>query len=250
MSHTLGIDLSTRPSCTGVCVLEWSDRRARVAGLTHVGYDSNDALTDLIENVRPAKVAIDAPFGWPMPFTQALSIYTRDGRWPAGDRMATVFRETDRNVRVATRVNPLSVAAEKLAHPAIRCADLLTALADPEPVDRTGAGLCAEVYPAAALDRWELLPRTSYRNGTEAAVTREQLVTSLRHRAPWLEIEEQIPELTRSDHLVDALICAILARALLGRPALTEPIPPELQRSAAKEGWIHLPVPDALERLG
>jgi predicted nuclease with RNAse H fold len=250
VSLTLGIDLSTRPNCTGVCVLHWSDGRARVERLAHRGYDTNDELVTLIREIHPTKVAIDAPFGWPVAFAEAVAQYTRHGRWTGGDRLTTIFRETDRHIRHSTRVKPLSVAAEKLAHPAIRCADLLTVLADPDAVDRTGAGIYAEVYPAAALDRWELLPRTSYRNGAEAAETREQLVANLSERASWLEIEPQIPELSRSDHLIDALICALLARALLGQPALTDPIPPELQRSAAQEGWIHLPLPDALELLG
>jgi hypothetical protein len=106
------------------------------------------------------------------------------------------------------------------------------------------------VYPAAALDRWQLSPGTSYRTGPQAAVTRRTLVLNLRSRAPWLDLADLVDALGRSDHLIDALTCAILARALLGQPALTEPIPPELQGSAVEEGWIHLPLPDALEQLG
>ena len=249
MSLTLGIDLSTRRHCTGVCVLDWSNGRARVERLAHRGYDTNDELVALIREIQPTKVAIDAPFGWPVPFAEAVAQYTRDGRWTAGARLATIFRETDRHIRHSTRVKPLSVAAEKLAHPAIRCAELLTALADPDPVDRTGAGLCAEVYPAAALDRWGLLPRTSYRNATDAASTREGLIGNLRRRARWLDTGSHIAELVRSDHLIDALTCAILARALTSRPTLTEPIPPAMRRHAEAEGWIHLPRQDALERL-
>jgi hypothetical protein len=44
---------------------------------------------------------------------------------------------------------------------------------------------------------------------------------------------------TASDHLLDALICALLGQAsVLGR---VEPIPLELRELARAEGWIHLP---------
>lgn len=249
MSVTVGIDLSTQRHCTGVCVLAWDKGRARITLLAHRGYDTNDQLVTLIEEARPAKVAIDAPFGWPVPFVDSVSTYTREGRWPAGERLTTVHRETDRHVRQTTGVRPLSVAAEKLAHPAIRCAELLTTLAAPKPVDRTGAGLCAEVYPAAALDRWGQLPALSYRSGTDAERTRETLMTGLGHRAPWLDIDEHATVLVRSDHLIDALVCAILARALTSRPSLTDPIPTAHRSHAEREGWIHLPLRDTLERL-
>ena len=93
-------------------------------------------------------------------------------------------------------------------------------------------------------------PGSSGERQPAGIATREQLVANLRDRGSWLELDAQIAKRTRSDHLIDALICAILARALFAQPALTEPIPPELQLSAAEEGWIHLPLRDALEQFG
>jgi hypothetical protein len=144
-----------------------------------------------------------------------------------------------------TSLNPLSVAAEKIAHPAIRCAELLTALSSAA-IDRTGSGLCAEVYPAAALKRWEL-PHKGYKTGSHATATRAVIVDGLVARARWLDLQTQRPALVGSDHLLDALLCAILARAI--RQSLSEPIREEQRPSAQREGWIHLPLTDALERL-
>jgi hypothetical protein len=42
-----------------------------------------------------------------------------------------------------------------------------------------------------------------------------------------------------SDHLLDALICALLAQASALRRV--EPIPLKLRELARAEGWIHLP---------
>jgi hypothetical protein len=43
----------------------------------------------------------------------------------------------------------------------------------------------------------------------------------------------------RSDHIFDALVCAVLARA--AAVAATEPVPENARREAREEGWIHLP---------
>jgi hypothetical protein len=245
MAFTVGIELSTRPRCTGVCVLEWSGGRARVEALDQRGYDDDLGLLRVMRRGDVEKVAIDAPFGWPTAFTAAIATFAQTGRWEAGQRKEIVLRDTDRNVRTMTNLNPLSVAAEKIAHPAIRCAELLTALS-PTAIDRTGSGLCAEVYPAAALKRWEL-PHKGYKTGNHAAATRTLIVDGLAARARWLDLRTSRTNLIGSDHLLDALLCAILARAI--RQSLSEPIREDQRPGAEREGWIHLPVTDALERL-
>ena len=51
----------------------------------------------------------------------------------------------------------LSVSADQIAHVAMRCAVLLAKLdAAGHPVDRTGSGLVANVYPAASLQSWDM----------------------------------------------------------------------------------------------
>src|SRR4051812_45181820 len=81
-SRTIGIDLSAQPKNTAVCTIDWSADAGRITHLS-VGAD-NQALLDLIEAHEPAKVAIDAPFGWPGPFLTALTEFTNSDRWPHG----------------------------------------------------------------------------------------------------------------------------------------------------------------------
>jgi len=106
------------------------------------------------------KVAIDASFGWPRAFVDALDAHRRFEAWPAPDdgapetyRAALSFRATDRVVMHTRR--PLSVSTDKLGVTAMRCAHPLHrwSLAG-ESVDRAGGKRFVEVYPAAALARW------------------------------------------------------------------------------------------------
>ena len=78
--RTLGVDLSAQPAGTAACLLEWADRACRISRLAAVL--DNNALLDLIETASPTKVGIDAPFGWPAPFVEAVSSYTASGYWP------------------------------------------------------------------------------------------------------------------------------------------------------------------------
>lgn len=68
------------------------------------------------------------------------------------------YRDTDRFVTARTGLIPLSVSADRLAHPAMRCADIQAKIArDHGPQPRDGSGRLAEVYPAASLKSWGLL---------------------------------------------------------------------------------------------
>jgi hypothetical protein len=56
---------------------------------------------------------------------------------------------TDEAVRAETGLIPLSVAADRIGHAAMRCAGLLAQLARRgQSVDRCGRGVVVEVYPA------------------------------------------------------------------------------------------------------
>ena len=94
-----------------------------------------------------------------------------------------------------------------------------------------------EVYPAAALRCWGLPYRTY-----KGAARRESLgviVDALRAGLPELDWAVADDICRRSDDALDAVVCALLARAAsLG---LTDGPPPELWHLAATEGWIHLP---------
>ena len=123
----------------------------------------------------------------------------------------------------------------------MRCARLLTLLAGSEPLDRTGAGLVAEVYPAAALRQWQLDPRGYKGPKPEKATKRAELVGALAAAAAgWLDFDPILQKrLGASDHLLDALLAALLARAI--ERGQTLPIPVAEIEAARGEGWIHLP---------
>ena len=67
------------------------------------------------------------------------------------------MRRIDIFVHEQLRLTPLSVSADRIAHVAFRCVVLLAKLdAADAPVDRSGSGPVAEVYPAASLHSWGL----------------------------------------------------------------------------------------------
>jgi hypothetical protein len=83
------------------------------------------------------------------------------------------MRRTDVFVHEQLGLTPLSVSADRIAHVALRCAVLLTKLpAARGPMDRSGSGPVAEVYPAASLRGWGLITTaTSRRRPMPSAVS-------------------------------------------------------------------------------
>jgi len=114
----------------------------------------------------------------------------------------------------------------------------------PDGAHRGGGDRVVEAYPAAALLLWEL-PREGYKSDPAA---RENLLAALEERAPWLAWEPGARKACiESDDSLDAVLCALIARAAaLG---LTEPPPPEDRDLARAEGWIHLPREGSLGEL-
>lgn len=139
---------------------------------------------------------------------------------------------------------------------ALRCAKLLAHHwgASGEPPDRTGSGRIVEVYPAAALRQWGLSSKDaaedpgSYKGaGPLPRARRQRLMTQLaEHSADWLELTEKtLAVCTESDDCVDALMCALIARAVeIGRV-----LPITDQARAADEGWIALPLRESIPDL-
>jgi hypothetical protein len=139
----------------------------------------------------------------------------------------------------------------------MHCARLLVAAEAHlgEPVDRSGRGRILAVYPAAALRNWRSIsPRTSENPGTykgtsdEARERREWIVEQIcRCTSPWLDIGPKVQVVCiDNDDCLDALICALVARA--ADAGLLEPID-DPNGLAATEGWIRLPQADSLPRL-
>jgi predicted nuclease with RNAse H fold len=237
---TVGVDLAAEAGTTAVAWIEWGEGGAL---LRKVVLGATDA--DILDAISHAgKAGIDCPLGWPDAFVAFVSAHqqghvdvTADVAQRAG-RRRLAWRLTDEVVREETGLIPLSVAADRIGHAAMRCAGLLAELARRgQAVDRSGAGVVVEVYPAACLNRWQL-PFRRYKGQANTA-TLGQLIDALQAAAPWLDFGVCERSCRESDHATDAVIAALAARAaslgLATRPA------PEQAGAARTEGWIALP---------
>jgi predicted nuclease with RNAse H fold len=235
---TAGVDLAAEARGTAIAVIRWSGSGAQVTSMLEV---ANDA--DVLAVAREAdKVGVDCPFGWPIEFVRMVHDHER-GRLmmpPSSGRewrRGLTMRATDQHVHRVTGLTPLSVAADRIGHAALRWAALAARLESAGlDVSRDGSGLLAEVYPAAALRHWHLTHR-GYKGPANRSV-REGLVDQVLTAAPWLELGEHADTCRSSDHALDAVLCALVARAT----ALGATDPPGPHGStAALEGWIHVP---------
>lgn len=109
---------------------------------------------------------------------------------------------------------------------AMRSARLLNALEElGTPVDRSGGGTVCEVYPAASRLAWALSPKLR---------DLDELLAQLP-----LEVRSEDHVQLKNEHVFDALIAALTARAVaLGS---TDGPPASAAELAREEGWIHLP---------
>lgn len=266
---TMGVDLASQPEKTAVCILRWGEGppvlvalcrgRAEDGTKLHTKWLSTTGYGIRGDYGAPiTKIGIDAPFGWPEPFVDAIAAYRAGPSWPTGldnSLGACRLRETDRAVHRRTGKWPLSVSSDKIAVPAMRCATMLTDIAEhvaADAVSRDGTKLCCEVYPDPALRRWTdhapegLAPRESYK-GSDAAQKRIALLAALRTQLSFEDDGHLLERVGLEDDYLDALICALVARAVeLGLTYAPE-AGPELER-AQVEGWIHLPS-DSLDLL-
>lgn len=245
-SHTVGVDLAAEPSRTGLAVLEWSARGARLVEL-EVGA-ADDRIVQAATTAE--RVGVDCPLGWPEPFTRLLTAHAGARVEPGGSDLAwrrtVTLRTTDEVVHDATGLTPLRVAADRIAHAALRWVMIEARLRTVLPAGtlaRDGTGRVVESYPAASLLGWGL-PHRRYKRAEHRA-TRESLVTQLLTAAPWLSLGGHEGLCRAEDDALDALVCALVARAAaLGLVQLPAPA----QRpAAAVEGWICLPTADLAE---
>ena len=259
---TLGVDLAAQSRKTAGCVIEWDERGHGYVHCPTDRYRDEDVFAKLIDTQYITHAAIDAPFGWPTMFIQTITNYRDAGFWPDPyNSDASVrnlrLRATDRAIHQRLGLTPLSVSTDRIGIVAFHCARLLAALHGKlgEPVDRSGQGRVLEVYPAAALRSWQISPGNSddpgsYKGDSEPARTRREWVLEQisRSTSTWLEVNPKVKVVcVDNDDCLDALICALIARAA-ERDQL-EPID-DPDGLASSEGWIRLPKPASLALLG
>ena len=243
---TAGVDLSSQAVKTAACVLSWDDEEAKVTSLC-VGVD-DERISWLISHVK--KLGIDVPLGWPIAFAEAIAEQSRGGSWPSSylhaDTTAVRYRATDLWVWKHLPMRPpLSVSTDRIALPAMRAAALLSRL--PEPVARDGSGVVVEVYPAAALTRWELASQ-GYKGKDKRPARGALMEGLLAGTKQWLRINPAHVNLClSSDDAFDALIAGLVARA--AAIGMVEEIPDADRAAAEREGWIAVPLGGTLGRL-
>ncbi len=239
---TLGIDLAAATKKTAAAVIEWGGGTARLSHLS-LGVDDDDIVRLFGASDM---TGIDCPVGWPDAFLPFIAGHLAGEAHPVLDydgiegRRLLAYRDTDRFVTGRTGLIPLSVSADRLAHPAMRCAVIQAKIAlDQGPQARDGSGRLAEVYPAASLKSWGLLARGYKGRGGAETQRLGELLDGLRQAAPWLDLAGHEDALAGSDDLFDALIASLTARAV----ALGATLRPDAghARAARSEGWIHLP---------
>ena len=248
--------MASQPKRTAIAIVAWDEPRPRLVELALHRDRNNDIffdkylVTTAVNLRRPedcpeiTKVGIDAPFGWPREFVAAVNEYTDSLIPPVPmdfGREHLYRRATDLSIVENKEGNPLPVSVDKIGYCAIRTAVVLGEIArlrGAEAAARDGRGLVCEVYPAIATRRW--LTTDGYRGAARMGV-RAQLFDRVVAATHMSDPYDLLVEARRSPHddLLDALICALVARACeVGR---VDPIPDEHREVALAEGWIHLP---------
>jgi len=231
--RTLGIGLAADPKRTAAVAIDWNESSADCSVV-----EGGDDETLVAAMLHSDKVGVDAPFGWPVDFVRSVTTHTEGGPWPDCDREKLRYRLTDRAVRQRfPSIVPLSASSDRIAVTAMRCAALTTRweTTSQQPVDRTGRGRLAEVYPAASLAAWGLNHK-GYKGKHKLETLRllvDQVAASAGIDAPTIAVWD--------DNIFDAWVASLTARVLvLGRTV--KPTSRELS-SARVEGWIHVPEP-------
>ncbi|WBB76611.1 DUF429 domain-containing protein [Micromonospora sp. WMMD1128] len=237
---TAGIDLAAEDANTAMAWIRWTATGAVLEELT-IGAGDDQLLRAASAT---DKVGIDCPLGWPEPFVEFVIAHHRGDLIAPTDlvgrdwRRRLAWRQTDAVTHRVTGRPPLSVAADRIAHTAMRCAALLARLAaGGQPVDRSGGGTVVEVYPAASLKKWGL-PNRGYK-GRQNGSALNDLMDRLMDAAPWLQLADFEAACRSSDHAVDAVVAALTARAAATGQA-TRPGSADLA-AASTEGWIAVP---------
>ncbi|WP_089226332.1 DUF429 domain-containing protein [Actinacidiphila glaucinigra] len=139
--RTLGIDLAAGPRTTAAAVVDWPGDGTAAVAPPLLGC-ADDVLVDLLSGLGPEERAgVDCPFGWPIPFVEAVTAHTAGAPWPGRGTGSAAHRATLRHRRTDILTHeelggrwPLSVAFDRLGATAARWAHLADELAAPAAV--------------------------------------------------------------------------------------------------------------------
>lgn len=256
--NSIGVDIASENSPTGFCVLEWQSPQVAVVKDLWVAKVKVNNLVALVNGARQNNdpVGIDAPFGFPLAFREAVIAMAQGAPPPTGDPL---WRETEKIVRPVKQA--LSSVTSLITNTVSgRCFPLRYGLL---------GQLCSndligyntrvfEVYPAAALVSWgvaiaKTVDELSYKTkGALGERARERVLQQLRNHAPWLQINDSshLKLLAERDDAIDALVSALVARVagLSSRPTAPSGSVP-LVNIIKTEGWIHVPPHGSLNGL-
>lgn len=238
---SVGVDLSARKPATAGMALAWSDGRGADRGEPPVLGLDDDAVLALVATAD--RSALDAPFGWPDAFRAHIDAWSERSAWTPIARRQLRFRLTDEFCGEHGRL-PLSVSSDRIASTAMRCAELLARSCAGGRLDRVG-GPVIEAYPAGALVAWDINVK-GYKD-TGASARRQDIASELKRRSRLDLCTATIERCAATDHGLDALVCALVARAV--HRELTIAPPSGTDEQVGREGWIHLPRAGSLELL-
>ena len=244
----IGIDCAAQPENVGIAVGRRSQGATRVEMVYSGKRKGRDGLVErtagLIKKEASGAtlVALDAPLGWPQALAETLPAHLA-GSAPRFTADEMFRRRTDGVVKEKLNKQPLDVGADKIARATHAGLEFLgslreaTGLAVPlawSPGHATGVS-AIEVYPAATLIAYGLLPSLSYKKRTqESKNERRKLVDGL---ADIVELGEAAGnEMADRHDLLDAAVC-VIAGADFAEGSVVEPTSEDIDR-ARREGWI------------
>jgi predicted RNase H-like nuclease len=246
-THIIGIDwAATDETKCGLALAEVRDGSITMLELLtgrETTPDRKDArsapyVASWLKRHPDSLVAIDAPLGWPTKLAIAVSEH-RAGK-PLGelaDAREFFTRTTDRHVHAVFGKSPLEIGADRIARTAFSALCLIKELRDAAGLplrlawrpDERGV---IEVYPAATLraifgERIPPYKKAELTDARRAILERLDMI----HMT-----SEQRERAVQSDHLLDAILCAIAGADFVAARAM----PPTggQENDVQREGWI------------
>jgi hypothetical protein len=234
----IGLDCATDDARIGLALGEYQGSVVRVLTVEVCSRDRKAAsiISEWLDGVPEAVVAIDAPLGWPVALARSLITHT------AGESLSALpeemfRRRTDRFIKKQIGKTPLEVGADRIARTAHAALAILgdvrkmTGRSIPLAWEPSNIGDVAaiEVYPAATLLAHGF-PSKDYKKPGQSE-ERRHIVSRLEGV---LKLPDNVLLMAENADALDAVVCLLAASDFLGGRSMS---PPDLEL-AKREGWI------------